>query len=164
LNEFLYAPNAIVECSTSRPQFEIHVPLGQPDIEGKGPDDLSLWIDRGLGFIRPGATGTIAKLGSFAVVIPPYTRYQNDATWLKKEIVAVGPAGQVWNVAGDPGLYQRLSPSAGPQPAGGLATVRDTQCDAQRVYCVASEVNLFVSARDWVTVLSSIAVLAGLFA
>lgn len=165
LNEFLYAPNGIVQCSTSQPKFEIHVPLGQPDVEGKDPGDLSLWIDRGLGFIRrPGATGTIAKLGDFAVVIPPYTRYQNDATWLKKEIVAVGPAGQVWNVAGDPGLYRRLSPSAGPQPADGLATVRGTQCDGQRIYCVASEANLFVWARDWVTILCSIAVLAALFA
>ncbi len=26
LNEFLYAPNGIVQCSTSQPKFEIHVP------------------------------------------------------------------------------------------------------------------------------------------
>jgi hypothetical protein len=96
LNEFLYAPNGLAECSTSQPKFESPVPLGAPDIEGSGPNDPSLRMDRDLGSIgRAGTTGTIAELGAFAVAIPPYTRYQNDATWLKKELVAVGPNGKV---------------------------------------------------------------------
>jgi len=91
LNEFLYAPNGVAECSTSQPKFITPVPLGAPDIEGSGPSDPSLRMDRELGSIgRAGTTGTIAELGAFAVAIPPYTRYQNDVTWLKKELVAVG--------------------------------------------------------------------------
>ena len=113
LNEFLYAPNGVAECSTSQPKFITPVPLGAPDIEGSGPSDPSLRMDRELGSIgRAGTTGTIAELGALAVAIPPYTRYQNDATWLKKELVAVGPNGKVWSIAGDRGLYQRLSKPA----------------------------------------------------
>ncbi len=148
LNEFLYAPNGLAECSTSQPKFETPVPLGAPDIEGSGPSDPSLRMDRDLGSIgRAGTTGTIAELGAFAVAIPPYTRYQNDATWLKKELVAVGPNGKVWNVAGDRGLYQGLSTPAHTRGAR-LTTVDGTRCDDQRVYCVASKADLFVWARD----------------
>jgi len=164
LNEFLYAPNGIAECSTSQPKFENPVALGAPDIESHDPRRPSLWIDRDLEAIgRPGTTGTIAELGAFAVAIPPYARYQNDAAWLKKELVAVGPKGKVWNVAGDRGLYQRLSTPARTLEAR-LTTVASTRCDDQRVYCVASKANLLVWARDWTTILLSIVVLAALFA
>jgi len=165
LNEFLYAPNAIVECSTSQPKFESPVALGAPDIEGSGPSDPTLWINRDLGSLgRSGTNGTIARLGTFAVAIPPYSRYQNDAPWLKKELVTVGPKGKVWGVAGDRGLYQRLAKPARNSLAARLTAVADTNCDEQRVYCVTSEANLLAWARDWITILSSIAVLAALFA
>ena len=164
LNEFLYAPNGVAECSTRQPKFITPVPLGAPDIEGSGPSDPSLRMDRDLGSIgRAGTTGTIAELGAFAVAIPPYTRYQNDATWLKKELVAVGPNGKVWSIAGDRGLYQRLSTPA--RTLGARLTTADViRCDDQRIYCVASKADLFAWARDWTTILSSIAVLAALFA
>jgi len=75
LNEFLYAPNVRVECSTSRPKFETPVPLGAPDIDSSGANAPSLRIDRDLASIgRSGTTGTVAPLGAFAVAIPPYTR------------------------------------------------------------------------------------------
>jgi len=98
------------------------------------------------------------------VAIPPYSRYQNDAPWLKKELVTVGPKGKVWGVAGDRGLYQRLAKPARNSLAARLTAVADTNCDEQRVYCVTSEANLLAWARDWITILSSIAVLAALFA
>ena len=153
LNEFLYAPNSVVECSTSHPTFESPVPLGAPDIEGDGLSSPSLSIDRDLDSIgRPGATGTIAQLGAFAVAIPPYTRYQNDANWLKKELVAVGPHGRAWNVAGDRGLYQRLSTQAH-SLGNRLTTVESTRCDDERLYCVASKADLLAWAHDWTTIL-----------
>ena len=72
LNEFLYAPNVRVECSTSRPKFETPVPLGAPDIDSSGANAPSLRIDRDLASIgRSGTTGTVAPLGAFAVAIPP---------------------------------------------------------------------------------------------
>jgi sensor c-di-GMP phosphodiesterase-like protein len=163
LNEFLYAPNGRVECSTSRPKFETPVPLGAPDVDSSGANAPSLRIDRDLASIgRSGTMGTIAQLGAFAVAIPPYTRYQNDATWLKKELVALGPHGKVWSIAGDRGLYHRLSSSA--DVAGRPTTIASTLCDDERLYCVASRADLFAWARDWAPILSSIAVLAALFA
>lgn len=163
LNEFLYAPNGRVECSTSRPKFETPVPLGAPDVDSSSANAPSLRIDRDLASIgRSGTMGTIAQLGAFAVAIPPYTRYQNDATWLKKELVALGPHGKVWSIAGDHGLYHRLSSSS--DGAARLATVSSTRCDDERLYCVASRASLLAWARDWAPILSSVAVLAALFA
>lgn len=165
LNEFLYAPHGIAKCSTSQPKFEIPVSLGAPDIKGNGPTDLNLWIDRDLESIgRPGAMGTFAKLGSFAVAIPPYSGYRIGANWLKKEIVAVGPKRQLWYVAGEPGVYRRLSQRAHVNLIDRFATVRSLRCGRHRLHCVASEAELIVWARDWATILSSIAILAALFA
>jgi sensor c-di-GMP phosphodiesterase-like protein len=42
LNEFLYAPNHVVKCSTSQPKFEQTVVLGRPDIRGAAPGDPDL--------------------------------------------------------------------------------------------------------------------------
>ena len=87
--------------------------MGSPDIKGNGPADLDLWLYRDLEPIgRPGATGNFAKLGSFAVAIPAYSGYRNGANWLEKEIVAVGPKGQLWYIAGEPGVYRRVSQPA----------------------------------------------------
>ena len=161
LNEFLYAPGGSVACSTSQPKFEPGVPLGAPDIAAKTPTDLSLHIDRDLSPLgRPGTTGTIATLGSFAVAIPPYSRYENGLAWMKKELVARDRMQGVWNVAGDRGLYQEV---AAPRSAR-LDTIFAAGCDAQSLYCVASQADLFAWARTWLLILSSIAVLAGLFA
>ena len=115
-------------------------PWVQPDIKGNGPEDLDLWLYRDLEPIgRPGATGNFAKLGSFAVAIPPYSGYRNGANWLEKEIVAVGPKGQLWYVAGEPGVYRRLSQPAHVNLIGRLTTVSSWRCGGHRLHCVASE-------------------------
>jgi sensor c-di-GMP phosphodiesterase-like protein len=163
LNEFLYAPNGVVKCSTSQPAFATRVTLGTPDIEGSEPNVPSLWIDRDLGPIgRPGATGTIAEHGGFAVAIPPYTRFQNGIRWLHKELVVVRTNGKVWNVAGEHGLYQRLATPGHPTLVSLLATVQRVHCDGQ--HCVASRADLPGWARDRILVLSSIVVLAAILA
>ena len=165
LNEFLYAPHGVVKCSTSQPKFDNPVSLGEPDIKGNGPADLDLWLYRDLEPIgRPGATGNFARLDSFAVAIPPYSGYRNGANWLEKEIVAVGPKGQLWYVAGEPGVYRRLSQPAHVNLIGRLATVSSWRCGGHRLHCVASEADLLGWGRSWITILSSIAVLTELFA
>lgn len=165
LNEFLYAPHGIVKCSTSHSKFDIPVSLGEPDIKGNGPVDLDLWLYRDLEPIGlPGATGNFAKLGSFAVAIPPYSGYRNGANWLEKEIVAVGPKGQLWYVAGEPEVYRRVTQPAHVNLIGRLTTVSSWRCGGHRLHCVASEARLLVWAREWGTILSSIAILAALFA
>ena len=165
LNEFLYAPNGIVHCSTSQPAFARPVPLGAPDIKGSEPSTPSLWIDRDLGPLgRPTAIATIAELGGFAVAIPPYTRYENGSPWVDKELVVVGPNGKVWNIAGEQGLYRRLATPEHSTLVSRLTTVDRIQCDDQRLYCVASRADLLAWTRDWITILSSIVVLAAIFA
>jgi sensor c-di-GMP phosphodiesterase-like protein len=165
LNEFLYAPNGKVECSTSQPAFANPVRLGPPDIEERGPISPALWIDRDLAPLgRSAATGTIAELGSFAVAIPPYTRFANDFSWVDKELIIVGPHRKIWDVAGDPGLHQRIMRSSFSSVLQLLTTYDVMQCDEQHLYCVASRADMLAWARDWVTILSSILLLAGLFA
>lgn len=106
LNEFLYAPNGRVVCSTSYSSFNPPVLLGTEDIPGAGQASPSWRINRDLGPIgRPGTIGTIAHVGDFAVAIPPYTRYEDDAPWLRKELIVRGD-GSAWHIAGHPGLYQ----------------------------------------------------------
>ena len=58
--------------------------------------------------------------------------------------------------------YHHLSSSS--DGAAHLATVASTRCDDERLYCVASRAKLFAWARDWALILSSVAVLAALFA
>ncbi|MCZ7595653.1 MAG: EAL domain-containing protein [Hyphomicrobium sp.] len=165
LNEFLYAPGGRVECSTSQPKFDPPVPLAPPDIATAKPDDPSWRMDRDLGPLgRFGTIGTIAQLGSFAVAIPPYTRYENESPWLHKELVARGADGKVWSIAGDHGLYGRLAAKLHRSLATRLTTIAASACDGQSHYCVASEADLFGWARDWITILTSTVVLAGLFA
>ena len=123
--------------------------MGSPDIKGNGPADLDLWLYRDLEPIgRHGATGNFAKLGSFAVAIPAYSGYRNGANWLEKEIVAVGPKGQLWYIAGEPGVYRRVSQPAHVSLVRRLTTVSSWRCGTHRLHCVASEARFLAWARD----------------
>jgi sensor c-di-GMP phosphodiesterase-like protein len=165
LNEFLYAPKGQVKCSTSQPVFVSPVELGAPDIDERDATSPALWIDRDLAPLgRSAARGTIAELGPFAVAIPPYHRFANDWSWLEKQLVIVGPHRKVWNVAGDQGLYQRVLKPTHFDLLSRLTSYDVSQCDEQGRYCVASRADMILWAGDWLTILSSILVLAGIFA
>jgi sensor c-di-GMP phosphodiesterase-like protein len=165
LNEFLYAPAGQVACSTSQASFTPPVPLGGVDIAPATATDLSWRIDRDLALIgRPGTTATVAALGDFAVAIPPYTRYEDESLWLRKELVARDARGKVWPIAGDPGLYDTLMSGAKSSWLSRLGTMSSIACDDGGLYCVASQGDLLAWARGWTTILSSVVVLAALFA
>jgi sensor c-di-GMP phosphodiesterase-like protein len=165
LNEFLYAPGGRVACTTSQASFDPPVTLAPPDIPAGQADEPSWRIDRDLASIgRAGVIGTIAQLGRFAVAIPPYTRYENESDWLDKELVARNAAGQVWSIAGDRGLYQRLGAEKHPSLRSRLSTVSATSCDPRGPYCAASRAELFTWAKGWLPILSSTVLLAALFA
>ncbi len=165
LNEFLYAPGGRIECSTSRPSFEPPVMLAAPDITTPKSNDPSWRVDRDLASIGlVGVIGTIAQIGNFAVAIPPYSRYENESPWLHKELVARGADGKVWSVAGDRGLFEKLEAEKHPSLGAGLTTLTSSICDPAGPYCVASRVNLFDWAKDWLPILSSTILLAALFA
>jgi len=161
LNEFFYAPSDNVLCSTTNPKFESPVPLGPADIIDAA-SGLALWLEKDLApFGRPGSKGTILKSGDFAVAIPPHAGLQNIAGWLKKELVAVG--GQVWNVAGEPGVFGRRAGSTAFELSD-LVTLGEVKCDHSTVYCIASEADLLAWAREWKIILLSVTILVAVFA
>ena len=166
LNEFLYAPHGIVKCSTGPPKFDTLVSLGSPDIKGNGPADLDLWLYRDLEPIGH-ALARRVTLQSWARSqwqSRAYSGYRNGANWLEKEIVAGGPKGQLWYIAGEPGVCPRVSQPAHVSLVRRLTTVSSWRCGAHRLHCVASEARFLAWARDWATILSSVAILAALFA
>lgn len=113
LNEFLYAPDGRVQCSTSQVSFNPPIALGKPDIDTPGPSNISWRIQRNLDSIGlSGATGSIAQIGNYAVAIPPYTKKEPDLSWLKSELVAVSN-DKSWHLHGQRGLYNAIKD---PQP------------------------------------------------
>jgi len=120
LNEFLYAPGGIVQCSTSH-DFPPH-DLGVPDLEDEAVD-LAIWYDVPLDFLgRPGLTGTIVLHSSVAMVVPPPPPMQVIAPWLAVEAISRSSAGTFWHRDGKLGLYEQ-SRSAG--PLAGVLPVKD---------------------------------------
>ena len=130
--------------------------------------DQQIWICGSIAIWNPSdALARRATLQSWARSqwqSRAYSGYRNGANWLEKEIVAVGPKGQLWYIAGEPGVYRRVSQPAHVSLIGRLTTVSSWRCGGHRLHCVASEARLLAWARDWVTILSSVAILAALFA
>ncbi|MFA5950788.1 MAG: EAL domain-containing protein [Hyphomicrobium sp.] len=163
LNEFFYAPSDNVLCSTTNPKFESPVPLGPADIRDAA-SGLALWLEKDLTpFGRPGSKGTILKNGEFAVAIPPHAGLQNTAGWLKKELVAVSSQGQVWNLAGEPGVFARRAGDTAFELSD-LLTPGEVKCDQNTVYCIASEADLLSWAGEWKVILLSVIILVAVFA
>ena len=118
LNEFLYAPGGIAQCSVSS-DFPPH-DLGVPDLEG---EDVAVWYGVSLDFMAlPGLTGTIVRHGSFAVVVPPPPPTQVVSRWLAVELISRSLDGAFWHRSGELGIYEQ-SRTAG--PLAGLVPVKD---------------------------------------
>jgi sensor c-di-GMP phosphodiesterase-like protein len=165
LSEFLFAPGGRIECTSSQLGSESPVLLAPPDIPARGPGKPSWRLQRDLTSIGlPGVIGTIIQIGDFAVAVPPYTRFENETPWLRKELVARDSDGELWNIAGDRGLYARLAAEKPRSLVDRLTVLKSTLCDPQSPYCVAAQANLFDWARDWFPILSSTVLLAALFA
>jgi len=165
LNEFMHAPGGIVRCSTSRSVFVSPADLGAPDIGGDTPEAGRYWLHRDLRDLgRPGVRGTIVALGDFAVVVPAIERFVTNSPWLFKEIVALGPEDAVWSVAGEKGLYRRVTTAGGFDPIKWLTTVEDTTCGDKGLNCVSSRAMILPWAREWITIPISVVVLAALLA
>lgn len=164
LNEFLYAPDGRVQCSTSQVSFNPPIALGKPDVDTPGPSNISWRIQRNLDSIGlSGATGSIAQIGNYAVAIPPYTKKEPDLSWLKSELVAVSN-DKSWHLHGQRGLYNAIKD---PQPrtwVARLSSLSSLSCDEYRLHCVASKADLFGWANSAITILASTVVLTALFA
>lgn len=146
LNEFMYAPNRMVTCSTSIHTTQAGVPLGVPDIEHYGQNRISLWVNKQLddvGLI--GLTGNVAYREPFAIVIPPQASWANRSSWAKKEYVVSSPDGRAWHLGGEAGIFSAASSA----PLSPLSTLHAMACGQDHAYCVAVKADVMELALNW---------------
>ena len=142
LNEFLYAPDGVAQCSVSQ-NFEPFA-LGAPDIE-PGVMPASFWLDQSLDFMGlEGHVGTIALAGDFGTVIPPQKYPDTPSRWMDHEVVTVAPDGQWWHRHGTEGVHASQRDAG---PFGNLLPIHNAAfytevCDDDGLHCVATEATL----------------------
>ncbi|RYE88789.1 MAG: EAL domain-containing protein [Hyphomicrobiales bacterium] len=142
LNEFLYAPGGVAQCSVSL-NFAPHA-LGVPDI-GTDAMPIAFWFDRDLAFMGlDGHIGTIALNGPFGMVIPHQKYPDTPARWMKHEVVAVAPNGSFWHRNGTQGVHshQRGAGATGAWLPLHNAAFYTEVCDDAGLHCVATEATL----------------------
>ncbi len=111
LNEFLYAPGGVAQCSVSS-DFAPY-DLGPAD-NGSLEVGFLVWYDKSLEFLgRPGLTGNIVLFGDFAVVVPYQPAPVVSSSWMQIELLSFGEGGRFWHRDGSYGLYDELR-EAGP--------------------------------------------------
>jgi sensor c-di-GMP phosphodiesterase-like protein len=154
LNEFIYAPDGMVTCSTSITSAQLTLPLGEPDIAKKNNDGTSYWIDKRLNYVGlPSMSGVVAHREPFAIVIPMQTFRASISSAVKKELVISSPSGRIWHMGGERGVY-RYATGAHRDPdartdVGDLLVTRDVSCGKNHHYCVATEMNIASLALTW---------------
>jgi sensor c-di-GMP phosphodiesterase-like protein len=141
-NEFVYAPNGIVECTSSMGRFDPPIALGQPDMPAQGREP-AMWVDRGLTFAGlNGLVGTVLHLHPFAIVLPLETVRIDPPGWMAMEVVFVAPSGRWWHRGGTPGVYQRYVASLRQQDGGPNTALRNSVCLLSGRVCVVTEAPL----------------------
>lgn len=150
LNEFLYAPNGVVLCSTSKERFAEPVPLGTPDLTGATKLGDALWIDKQLDSVGlAGVRATIVRGGQFAIVIPAERISESPSSrWLSEELVISMPEGRTWHRDGKRGVFARAV-LAETSPIIGLFDFSDIVCDSEGFHCVASETTVPSILKGW---------------
>ncbi|MEO3997702.1 EAL domain-containing protein [Mesorhizobium sp. CAU 1732] len=144
LNEFLYAPGGIVQCSVNN-NLAAGYDLGSPDIAITAAPYISFWMDRELDFLGlPGQRGTIVLKEPFAAIIPPPRFRPTTPDWLSLEIVAVSPDGRWWHRGGAAGVYgaNLATEGRGILPSLFQGELRKTVCDPMGLHCIATQTRL----------------------
>jgi sensor c-di-GMP phosphodiesterase-like protein len=161
INEFLYAPNGIAECSVI--ENFAPVSLGVPDMRGEGVFS-SLWFGRDLGFLGlEGLTGTIATRGAYGMIVPKQRPGATLPSWMSQQVVLVAPNGRWWHSMGEPGVYEKLREAG---PTGRLLPLHNSAfyalvCDALGVHCIATEATLGdLFATNSLTVVTAVLICA----
>lgn len=144
LNEFMYAPNRLVTCSTSINTAQVEIPLGEPDIERHG--DSALWVNKRLDAVGLlGLTANVVYREPFAIVVPPQTFWEDRSTWAQKEYVVSLPDGRSWHLGGEPGIFSVASSDS----QSSLSTMHAMACGEHHAYCVAAKTDVAEMARNW---------------
>lgn len=164
LNEFMYAPNRVVTCSTSiNAATQAGASLGPPDIEEAGSGGIAFWINKRLDSVGLfGMTGNVALQEPFALVIPPQSSWSEQSSWVRKEFVISAADGRVWHLGGDDGIFHSASaPRASQAP---LSTLHAVACGETHAYCVAVRADLGEIALKWRTELLLAVILIAFYA
>jgi sensor c-di-GMP phosphodiesterase-like protein len=161
ISEFLYAPDGMAQCSSTRLRFDPPVSFGAPDATSDNPTGYALWVDRDLDFLGlDGVRGTIALAGPFALVIPIQVTEQSAALWIQKELVLRVRDNKWWHGSGDYGVYKRQLAS----PSDSLTTLRELSCDGAKLHCIAVEASLSELLGGYAPVLAFAVLLLGMLA
>lgn len=151
LNEFIYAPDGVPQCSTSFSRYPAPVALGPPDVPRLSDHDVEAWMDRDLAFLGlEGLNGSIVRRGDFAIVVPPQRLTQVIPEWLSVEAV-LNINGRSIHRAGTQGVYAAAQ-AAGAD--GGRFSLEDgvlynISCGQQGYFCIATGASLPRLVSTW---------------
>ncbi len=148
LNEFLYAPGGVVQCTANLGRLPVPHALGPPDhspLSEAAPAGIRFWIDRDLGFLAlSGLTGSLVQVGDIAVVVPPQPLLAQAPPWMSTEVVLVGAQGRWWHRGGATGIYAaQLADGQVEDPVSPRgAALHHVGCDVVGLYCAVAEATL----------------------
>lgn len=146
LNEFMYAPNRLVACSTSINMAQTGIPLGEPDVKKHGDSDVALWVNKRLDAVGLlGLTANVVYREPFAIVVPPQSFWADRASWAQKEYVVSVPDGRSWHLGGEDGIFSAANSASDDS----LSTVHAKACGEHHAYCVAVKADMAEMAFNW---------------
>lgn len=155
INELLYAPDGVVQCSVNSGRLQRPEVLGEPDVYPDNAFAMTFWVDRDLGFLGlEGMTGTLAQRGALAMVVPLQTLPAIGPRWMEQELV-FRFSDELWSHRdGTAGIYANAVSSDGPAFGALLSGVfHELSCDAGGIHCVASRSYLTqLFGLGWATV------------
>ena len=150
INEIIYAPNGLVECSINLGQFTKPVALGLPDFvlsqAGKGDAQtlatysVKVWRNIDLDALRlPNSVNWLMGYGDFVLVVPDLPLLTKVPHGILYETVWHSTSDQLWHRDGTPGFYAKLlglEDAAASEITLGTG-FSATLCDATSSGCVA---------------------------
>ena len=155
INELLYAPDGVVQCSVNSGRLAQPEILGAPDIVPDNPFGMAFWVDIDLGFLGlDGLTGTLAQRGALAMIVPASELPANAPRWMDQELVFQFD-GTVWmHRQGEAGIYAQALAAKGPALASVFSGVfYQLACDTGGIHCIAGRSYLSqLFSLGWATV------------
>jgi sensor c-di-GMP phosphodiesterase-like protein len=163
INELLYAPNGQIVCSVNTGRLAIPHELGEPQIPPTGRYAIALWLRQDLAFLDlEGTTGTIAKRGNFAMVVPQQILPSNHVDWMDKELIYRADGGQWLHRSGTEGLHAAGATAPASAMLGTLTgQLYQELCEPDGEHCVAGRAALIpYLMSNWATVATVLLVVA----
>ena len=144
INELLYAPGGVVQCSVNSGVLARAEDLGPPDILPDNPFGLAFWLDRDLAFLGlDGMTGTLALRGNIAMVVPLQPLPSSGPSWMDQELVFRFNPTLWMHRSGEAGIYAQARQATGPALLSIFGGVfYSLSCDSGGIHCIAGRTYL----------------------